>query len=373
MIFVLLFFACAERGNHSDRRVELLSKVRTITLPLDEFSSYEFFNFQVIGDTLAALNYVNYSLDFYSLKNEEFLFRIPIESQGDLAVPKLYSFLFHNPDTIFLFSQFRLNTAMIVDVKGTFVDRIKVTEFPSELHGLINHASVPGIPSYLFGNELHFCILALTEEGMKSNNFIQEYTLNIETGEFGSFDYVKKPKFYHNKKWVNESFSRLKLGMESWLYSWNNSDTVYHINRTENGEIESVAIIMNGGIPANPSPISEKLSPEEILVHTAKSYIYGRILIDNEKQLLHRLRYIPMNNPSLVLDGSENPYLTMDFEIITTNLEGQYLGSTRFKAGTHDPRVLFLGPDGIYIPLIHPEYSSLQEDQIQYEIFQVAE
>lgn len=114
---LLLLFNCTHKENQNDNGLEFLSKIKTVTLPLDEFSSYEFFNYQVIGDTLAVLNNVNYSLDFYDLSQETFLYRIPIESQGEQGVPKLYSFLYHNPDTVFLFSQFRLNTAMIIDVK----------------------------------------------------------------------------------------------------------------------------------------------------------------------------------------------------------------------------------------------------------------
>jgi hypothetical protein len=78
-----------------------------------------------------------------------------------------------------------------------------------------------------------------------------------------------------------------------------------------------------------------------------------------------------MANPQLVLEGVGNAYLSMDFEIITATMEGKYLGSTHFEAGKYDPRIPVFGTRGIYFPLIHPEYPDLQEDQIQYDVFQV--
>lgn len=77
-----------------------------------------------------------------------------------------------------------------------------------------------------------------------------------------------------------------------------------------------------------------------------------------------------MGNPQLVLEGVGNAYLSMDFEIITATIEGKYLGSTHFKAGKYDPRIPVFMTGDIYLPLIHPEYPDLQEDQIQYDVFQ---
>ncbi len=349
---------------------QFLVRTKTVRLPLDEKSTYEFFIYQVVGDSLLVLNQVNYSLDFYSLPDQKLIHRIPVEREGVNGLERLNTFYFHNADSIFLFPQFLLKNSLIVDLSGNIVDRIKHKEFNSDIDGLLNHVGTPSVPSILFGNELHFSVYPLLNASLEDGDFITEHSLNLISGDFTSYNYVKKPAFFHDKRWISEVFSRIKIDTEEWYFSWNLSDTVFHI-KGENGTLkESVSIPMNGGIKTDPQPVPKDKFEEKWPEMALEGYSYGKILIDSKKGVIHRIRYLPT-----IIKGSKanaiDILLAKSFEILSYTLSGEFLGSTEFAPGTYDPLVLFLGPDGIYLPRIHPNYEGLQEDEIVYDVFSV--
>jgi hypothetical protein len=370
ILFGAVLFACSCTGETdiTDTTNQLLSLKKSVSLPLDDRSTYEFFVFQQRGDTLIVLNQPNHSLDFYSLSHEEMIYRLPIEKEGINGLDRLYVFHFHSPDSIFIFSQMLLKNSLIMDISGKVVDRIRHKEFVSDRAGLINHNGSSSAPNILMGSELHFSTLPLTNEGIVDKDYIHEHSLDLATGDFKSYEYMKKPPFMQSQLWISTVFSRIKLGKEEWYYSWNVSDTVYHIKGQDGKLLSSKAIAMHGGKPTKPEPIASDLSDGKNFELTMGSYVYGKIVLDSERGLIHRLRYLPTSLPE---KPGQQPiaYLSKNFEYLTYTLDGEYLGSTQFKAGTYDPRVAFLGPEGIYLPKINPSYVGLREDNITYDVY----
>ncbi len=369
--FILILINSCNSSNES-RQAEnqFLVKTKTVRLPLDEKSTYEFYIYQVVGDSLLVLNQVNYSLDFYSLSDQELIHRIPVEREGVNGLERLNTFYYHNPDSIFLFPQFLLKNSLIVDINGVIVDRIRHNEFKSDVDGLINHVGTSLNPTVLFNQELNFSVYPLLDESLEDGEFITEFSLNLKSGDFTSYNYVKKPSLFHNKRWVSETFSRIKADTEEWYFSWNLSDTVYHIIG-ENGVLKELnPILINGGIATIPEPVPRETYQEKYPEILLKSYVYGKILLDKEKKSIHRVRYLPtiLNQ---FKQTSSDLFLLKNFEILSYTLDGEFLGSTEFNSDTYDPRVLFLGPDGLYLPKIHPNYAGLQEDEIVYDVFSV--
>lgn len=368
-ISLIFISSCNFSQNLQVPENQFLVKTKSLRLPLDEKSTYEFYIYQIVRDTLLVLNQVNYSLDFYSLTEQKLIHRIPVEREGVNGLERLNTFYYHNADSIFLFPQFLLKNSLIVDLSGNIVDRIKHNEFNSDIDGLINHVGTPSVPSILFGNELHFSVYPLLDASLQDGNFITEHSLNLISGDFTSYTYVKKPNVFHDQRWIEETFKRVKIGPEEWYFSWNLSDTVYHI-KGENGVlIESIPIPMNGEISTKPQPVPKDKYKEKWPKMMSEGYVYGRILLDLEKNIIHRIRFLPLVESKTKNSDIINIYLSKDFEILTYNLNGEFFGSTKFKAGIYDPLVPFLGPDGIYLPRIHPNYKNLNEDEIVYDVF----
>lgn len=370
LLFIAVLFACActAQTDTTDTTKQLLTLKKSVSLPLDDRSTYEFFVFQQQGDTLIVLNQPNHSLDFYSLSQEEMIYRLSIERGGLNGLDRLYVFHFHSPDTIFIFSQMLLKNSLIMDISGNVIDRIRHKEFVSDRAGLINHFGSLSAPNILMGSELHFSTLALTKEGIVDKDYIHEHSLDMMTGDFKSYEYMKKPPYMQSYRWISTLFSRIKLDKEEWYYSWNVSDSVYHIKGQDGILVSSKAFAMHGGKPSEPKPIAEDLPEEKIFELTMESFVYGRILLDTEKGVIHRLRYLPTPLHEKTSQQS-NAYFAKNFEYLTYTLEGEYLGSTQIKAGTYDPRVAFLGPEGIYLPKINPSYEGLREDIITYDVY----
>lgn len=344
---------------------------KTYKLELDELSSYEFFNVRLIGeDTLAVLNSVNYSLDFYDLEKGVMIDRIKIKNSGPEGMPRLYSFIYHNSDSIYVLPQFSLKGGMIINQRGEFVDRLNVGEISLDLGNFVNHTSSGQSPSYIFGNRLYFTVNPLATEYFP-DGYTVEYELDLIDGSFKELNFIQKPFVYQgDKMFLNQSLNRKKPGPNSWLYSWNMSDTLYlYSQKSEKVEVEK--IYLGKDRPIEKLEVNG-LTEEELLILNAKSYVYGNTMIQDS--VIHRVRYLPMSIPEDILFGNSNPYLVKDFEILSFDLRTRkYLGSTSFKGGVYDPRVTFSTSKGIYLPKINPQYKELDENFIEYELFSLVD
>lgn len=371
ILLIVLLGSCEFSDKSQDFGNQFLSKIKSVQLPLDEKSTYEFYIYQVVGDSLLVLNHVNYSVDLYSLSEKRLIGRTQVEKEGANGLQRLNTFYFHNKDSIFLFPQFQLNNSLIVDLSGNVVDRINHNEFKSDIDGLINHVGTPSMPTIFFDNELHFTIFQMTEESIDNHDFIHEHSLNLISDDFTSYSYIKKPNYLRNNRWVDETFSRIKIDKEEWYFSWNLSDTVYHIFGKGDNIIKSIPIAMNGELKTLPIPVPRITYNENWPKMISESFVYGKILLDKNKEILHRVRYLPMVQSQNLNPAITDPYLHKNFEILTYKINGEFLGSTKFKSGIYDPRILFVGPDGLYLPKIHPNYNDLNENEIVYDVFQI--
>ena len=141
-----------------------------------------------------------------------------MEKEGLNGLERLNSFYYHNQDSIFFFPQFQLKNSILADINGFAKNRIQHEEFNSDIGDLINHVGTPSISTILFDDELHFSVFPLQEASIEDNNFITEHSLNLTSGIFTSYKYINKPDFLHNKRWVSETFSRVKTNKEEWCF-----------------------------------------------------------------------------------------------------------------------------------------------------------
>lgn len=362
-----LAFACSDKIKQERDQMPsgLLSNSKSVKLPLDERSTYEFFNFQVRNDTLIVLNQPNSSLDFYNLNSQEFFNRILIPVDGESGVQKLYSFFYHNLDTVFVFSQFKINQIKIFDFDGDYQSTISLNRSDLGTHGILNHASLPSMPTYYFNQKLFFQVMPAFEDEMLNDSFINEYVYDIYRRVVLPDSTIKKPKSLHNTPAFTYGVNRVKLNADETIYSWKHSDSIYHISDRKNGG-NSLAPLFFGNQDLIAVGKGKKMSEKEAREIDINSHHYGKIIVDTDKGLIHRVKYLPLEE-----NVSGNPYLIRDFEIITGEKNGNLIGSTVFKGGKYDPRVLFFGPGGIYLPKINPNYEGLVEEFIEYDVFQI--
>ncbi|MFD2033208.1 DUF4221 family protein [Belliella marina] len=371
IILFLLTISCNQRDKPNEQPPfdGTLKLVKTIKLPLDEFSSYEFFNTHLIDNRLIVLNVVNSSLDFYDLEMEKLTSRLKIQPSGPEGVPRLYSFIYHNADSIYILPQFTLNGTIILNEKGEFIDRLKVDKFDSDVGSLVNHVSSNSTPSYIFDNKLHFSTFPL-KTNYFPDKYVFDYTLDLKTGKFTENKEITKPEIYkNNTQYASQTFARKKLNAEQWIYSWHMSDSIFIFER-DSGEIVKKSIVANGGLKTSATPINEKTTNEESLVLRAKSYIYGETVVQGD--YIHRIRFFPLPEPEEILFSDKIITLIQDFEILTYNLNNaEFVGSTKFKGGIYDPRVIIANKYGIYLPKINPDNPNLSENSIEYDIFSI--
>ncbi|MCL6258515.1 DUF4221 domain-containing protein [Aquiflexum sp. TKW24L] len=364
-VFVVVVMSCNNQSENKIKTINLLEFSKTVKIPLDEKSTYEFYNFQVRNDTLIVLNQPNNSLDFYNLTTENLFHRIYIPAEGETGIQKLYGFHFYNNDTIFTFSQFRINNVKIFNFEGNYRSTLTVNNSFAGMYGIINHASIPSMPTYFFGKKLFFQILPGFDEEMIQDNFIHEFIFDIYSGEIYPDSTIVKPKTLQNTPAYTYGVNRIKLSENETIYSWKFSDSISYVFEDEDNLISTLSFFWGDGDLIKVKPGLE-MSNEETQKSKANSIQYGKVVFDNHSGHIHRIKFLPVDE---VLTG--NLFLIRDFEIISGDKNGNLLGKTVFKGKKYDPRVLFFGPDGIYIPKINPNFENLTEDFIEYDVFQI--
>lgn len=371
VLILLLIFSCTNKNNFKESvnfPNNYLDFLETISLPLDEYSTYEFFNYQIKEDTLIVLNLANYSLDFYDLAQKSFLNRIKVSGSGPTGISRLHSFIYHSRDSVFFFPQFNLNGGIILNFEGEFLDRVKASKVKSDIDGYVNHASSPMNPSYFQSNKIWFTTYSFTDQGILKGDSGIEFSLDLPTGQIKTIGLIQKPHHLKGKMWVSNGFSRIKTKSSNWIYSWDASDSVYFFKMDSTGE-KIQALSLDGGVKSKNVPLKNSTTTEEGLMEAAKSMVYGKILMDEMKEVIHRVKYLPMKNPEAILTGNHNPYLIKDFEILSYKLDRTFLGRTNFKGGIYDPRVLFINSGKIYLPKINPDFNNIEEETIHYDVY----
>jgi hypothetical protein len=214
LIIIIGITACTFKEAKKQNFKNKVKVQKTISILLDSLTPQQLFTPQLLKNKeLIFLNTKVNSLDFYSIEDKKLLKRIRLAQQGENSVGKIYQFLYHNADSIFLVNSYQYKVFLIDEV-GEIKEKYSLIK--QKKHSATT--AMPEIfpfnhPLVFEGNNLH--IASSPDDDPYKDSFYQRRALSIILDlKSKNFEYVMQyPKIYENKKFATgfNFFNRIFL------------------------------------------------------------------------------------------------------------------------------------------------------------------
>ncbi|PKQ66751.1 DUF4221 family protein [Raineya orbicola] len=225
LIIVIHFVsACTLKEAKEQNFRNKISVQKTLSIPLDSLTPQYIFNPQLIKEKeLVFLNSKINSLDFYSIEDKRLIKRIKFAKEGENAVGKIYQFLYHNADSIFVVNSYQYKV-FLIDETGKVKEKYSLIKQKKHSATTAMPAIFPFNHSLILeSNKLH--IASSPDDDPYKDSFYQRkglcIILNLKTKEFAYA--MEFPKIYKDKYFATpfNFFSRIFLKKENkFVYSF---------------------------------------------------------------------------------------------------------------------------------------------------------
>lgn len=376
-IFSFLFYTSCNKSkfDHSTSNEGSVYLKDSLILKLDSKSSYDFsyFDLGVIEEKekLIILNRINSSVDFYDLNSGELESRFIIQQDGPSQLRDAQGLLFHNQDSIFVFTSFLRSKFGLFNMNGELKSYFKPkTHSDNLLDQLHNHSSSPTVPTIFLNGKLFFSQLTLGNPAGNpafSDSHEPEFVYHLENDSIEQISSLKMPLEFRGKTLpVSFTFQSKALNESNdFVFSWFGSDSIYVYDSKYIFKSKHLAkSLLSNGIEKTSLPLSQEDSNRLVLSQTH----YPRLIYDPYRQLYYRFTHIRRTyDPNELIDHKsihKNP-----FSIIVFDLNFVKLDEVIFPSKTYNLYQAFVAKEGLYLPLTNPFFSKIDENVVKYEIF----
>ncbi|WP_186756032.1 DUF4221 family protein [Echinicola salinicaeni] len=356
------------------RNGQNLEKTDEIQLKTDDLGTIDFLRHQVfeIEDStfIYVLNKSISALEIYNLTSAKFVKRIGIPDEGPHAITNLQGFFVHSSDSIFVFPQGHVKNTILVSSKGEVLSHFSPPVPKNDIHGIVNHKSVPSAPSYFKDKKLYFSVLPLLDTKVPEN--INESVLLasefiLEDNQLDFPDKMHYPSSYLKKGWVtyHTNYSRIIDEKGNWIYSFAGSDSLFIYDN--NYKLNSKVLAKSKEIEEIPSfeVYPGKLNSMQMCIEYGS---YGRVLYDKFKNLYYRIVRLPRGYDPKG-DYDINALAKSAFSIIKFDGEFNRLSETVFEKEIYDLNCVFITKKGLNIPRTNYWNEDLAEDMVTIDVF----
>jgi hypothetical protein len=342
---------------------------------LDSVSSYEFYYFDhgIVENEefLFVVNLVNSSVDIYSLEHESLKSRFPIPRQGPGYIDKPQGILFHTPDSIFVFPSMMMSNISLFNLEGKLYHHLKVKQATSSKFDMVvNHASLPSIPTIYHQKKLIFSNLTLGNSSGNPDFFNQyqpNFVVDLENDSLNWETEFKYPRDFFGKYWPSSlvNNSTVKNKQNQLVSSWSGLDYLI-IKDLEGREIDQIQaqtqfakVYEFGGAP---------LSGEEERLIFLEHHSYIQLLYDEFRDLYYRIAKLPRKRSTGEYLDHTSSYKN-DFSVLILDKDFKLLEEVRFPGGIHHPYLAFVGRKGLYLSRTNPYNPELNENRISFDVY----
>lgn len=347
----------------------------SLLVPMDSKSSYDFNYFDVGridgNEKLVILNQVNYSIDFYNLQNGNLEKRFEVPQNGPTPVRGTQGMLFHNQDSIFVFTSYLLSKFGLFDGNGEIRSLHRPTnETDNPRDRLLNHSSTPTLPTFYSQGKLFFSKLTM-DDPLSNLNFseshVAEFLYFLNRDSVVQLQQLKMPSDYLGRTMpLSFSFHSKALNdSKEFVISWFASDSIYVYDMNFN--LKS-AILGKSGLSKGFEKTTHPLSEEESNRLTISQTHYPRLIYDPYRRLYYRFAHIARAyDPNELIDHKsiqKNP-----FSVIVLDEDFNIIKEVIFPGSTYNLYKAFVAEEGLYLPKTNIFYINLNEDEVTYEIF----
>ena len=233
--FLLLFSSCFKSKFDFSNSNESKNYLKdSLFLQLDSKSSYDFtyFDLGIIEgkEKLIVLNQINSSVDFYNLSDGELESRFIIQQDGPAQIRDIQGLLFHNKDSIFVFTSFLRSRFGLFNMEGELKSYYKPNIYSDNLlDQLLNHSSSPTVPTVFLNGKLFFSQLTLGNPAgnpVFSESHVPEFIYHLKNDSIEQINNLRMPLEFRGKT-LPFSFtfqSKAFNSVNDLVFSWFGSD-----------------------------------------------------------------------------------------------------------------------------------------------------
>ncbi|MFY0593722.1 DUF4221 family protein [Roseivirga sp.] len=366
----LLLLSCGEKESQRtitslNQKGELVFKVDTLKIEIDDESSYTYFRFDTYekGGEFYFIKYHSsqHALLFYDVAKKRLSKTVSLEKGGPNGIGNIQNFQVHNLDSIFVFDEG--NMKLINDNGEVFFRMNLFSEAPEGV--LIDFASPESKPFY--SATLKRVIL---ENSIRRNASLEEknspflIAIDLNTKEFEFIGPQHAPLMKNAKVGYGtyQGISFTHYG-ELVYYNYPVSSTVFSYNLRTDGNKS-----FNGSVSSIPDQAPEfKNAPTQAFINDYRfeTPVFYNILYDPYRQLFYRLhRTGKPYNP-----GVRNTIQDTRFFVSVFGKEMNFIKELEIPKNTYSQYTAFVGPEGLFLNASFKEYPYLEEDKMIFHVY----
>jgi hypothetical protein len=378
LVLIILFYGCDDNKNSNQTdfkeasyNVNLVEsdeilqfKVDSETSNISDFLTY--FGEDKKASLLFSLNIYIYELQIYDLTSGGLIKRIPLEMNGQRGVGPIKGVHVQSLDSIFLFP-LHDNSVYISDTSGVKLDRIDYKTPNGYIIPEVQSTFFSAIPT-ISNNKLIVKTLydgnyrQFTNETLSKKHVA--YAIDLSTGETSLIPHYF-PKDYWKGGMKHHQFS-VTYSKNSSVYAFYGDHSLYYSNSiTAKLQAKNVASkYLDKEIEIFPINGDR----EERVKYYSVSNHYGNIHYDKYRNVYYRFCY-PRNDQIMKDDLMKNAQFPELFSIMILDKDLNIIGETLFDHNKEFvPKNVFVGLDGLYVSINHPDNPKNQEDYFSFKL-----
>ncbi|MDX1904665.1 MAG: DUF4221 family protein [Thermonemataceae bacterium] len=233
-ILLIISFSCQQQETRRQSFKNKIKVVKSVNISLDSLTPQHLFNPQLVKNKyLVFLNSKANSLDIYSFERKKLSERIKFLNEGEEGIGKVYQFLYHNDDSIFVVNSYQYKV-FLIDKTGKVKEKYSLIK--QKKHSAIT--AMPEIfpfhhPIVLINNQLH--ITSSPDDNPYKDSFFERealsIVLNLETKDFHyemSFPELYRKKYFTTS--VNFHSRVFLVNENRFIYSFFADQHIYKID-----------------------------------------------------------------------------------------------------------------------------------------------
>ena len=245
LVFSLLVSSCHEQGNalfiQYVPQYSIQYQDEEISFILDDETSLDFEKWR-FHDGLGLFyfaNRINRSIYIYEIGKEEPLLVVPIEREGPNGIPQIEQVYVHNPDSIFVLSQYGDHVVHLLNQEGERMDKFVIRNRQNQDLGGTSGSQFGKNDFFFADNKLLLPVGSLeeTEKSKKSDAALLVFDIKSREKTF-LLNYPSKSHDYNFFLYSGMSFGAWNPSNERYFLSFPYDHHVYYWSM-ENNEIHS--------------------------------------------------------------------------------------------------------------------------------------
>ncbi|WP_082632300.1 DUF4221 family protein [Algoriphagus resistens] len=371
---ICLVQSCGSDSEYITTPQELVSDGQLVSLQIDSQTSNVSGGLVAFqdenGSWLFNVNQVNNEIQLYNLDSRTLEKRMIFDLEGPEGVEYISGIHVHSMDSIFLFG-YPMRNLNLTDTSAKIKANYKY-EPPLGYTAAFVHNAHYNYSPILRGNKLlvnakfESNIREVTDDTLASKKL--SYTIDLKSSEVGLLP-ITWPKGYNESGPKLLDFSMASDGVNL-VYSLVADHTLY-VTDLDGNSIKTADAKSQFVDQSFPS-FNEGTNQFNTMKYVLASDRYERLLYDEYRGVFYRFVFpkVEVENEEEINELRRFP---RKFAVMILDKDLNMLGETLMPENTYYPGNSFVGKDGLYISISHPDNPKNEEDLMSFEVFKLRE